>query len=292
MLENHSSGKRSHKETRKAVLFMKQLWSSMYLWLKNFAQLYISLLFCVCLLNLFLAKLPKVATILISPRPWESCETHKLEKAVVLPVPLCKSFVWQKETERSWEVWEYRCGVEKHLEHMTTSVWKESLINLVFVNLPKILHPSKAVVHYKSTFCIKQEKRRAREDDVGHRDRKREHIYKEQKCSWKRLWPLKCYLHFYVFIYFRHWALPSPSELQLILALFSNLENCSSLGLFVTSCGKYIAKPFLGKRYSMHFFKHRCKRGFETELEIYTDGGEYNNSSRKQIIWYHQNIDN
>lgn len=62
----------------------------------------------------------------------------------------------------------------------------------------------------------------------------------------------------------------------------SNLEYDSSLSLFLTSCGKYYAKPSLGKNYyNFHFFNHRFTQGFETDLEIYGDGGECFNFGSK-----------
>lgn len=64
--------------------------------------------------------------------------------------------------------------------------------------------------------------------------------------------------------------------------VFSNLENYSSFGLFVTSCGEYLEKPSLGKIYTLHFFKHRCTRAFEMDLEIYSADGECLNSDRKR----------
>lgn len=68
------------------------------------------------------------------------------------------------------------------------------------------------------------------------------------------------------------------------IPMFPNLENFSSLGLFVTSCGEYLSKPSLGKSYTLHFFKHRCTQGFETDLEICSDGGECHNSGRKHDL--------
>lgn len=54
----------------------------------------------------------------------------------------------------------------------------------------------------------------------------------------------------------------------------SNLENYSSLSLFLASSGKYFAKPSLGESCcDFHFFNHRFTQSFETDLEIYGDGG-------------------
>lgn len=63
--------------------------------------------------------------------------------------------------------------------------------------------------------------------------------------------------------------------------MFSNLENCPSFCVFVTSCGECLAKPSLGKIYTLNFFKHGCTHGFEMDLEIYSDDGECLSSDRK-----------
>jgi len=61
----------------------------------------------------------------------------------------------------------------------------------------------------------------------------------------------------------------------------SNLENCSRFGLFETSCGGYLEKPSSGRSCTLRFFKGRCSQGFETDLELYIDGGKCLHWGRK-----------
>lgn len=56
--------------------------------------------------------------------------------------------------------------------------------------------------------------------------------------------------------------------------MFLNLEDCSLLVLFLTSCGEYLAKLSLAENHTLHFFQYQYIWGFETDLEIYSVSGD------------------
>lgn len=92
MLENHPTWKRSHKETRKAVVFMNIImglsFKPVIQWVLHGFTFHCWCL-SVCLLHISVCKLTRKLQLftLINPKSWERVETYKRKKSVVI-VPL------------------------------------------------------------------------------------------------------------------------------------------------------------------------------------------------------------